>query len=344
MTRVWTRVAAGVAVVGIVTGAASCATRTTPAVAPSAVVRTPPAVPRDLATRTADVAAYEQAWARIRGGDARAGERALADLLKRSASFYPAAVSLGDMRLERQQYREAGALFAQALSVNPKYLPALVGLVDARLGERDDPGALDALQALLLVDPTRADARSRVEVVGLRVAQSELAAAEKLTAAGQFDEAEARLLHALQATPQNGAVLRALGMVALARPAPEAAEARAREAIALDPQDAAAMALLGDALEAQGRFREAAASYARALAISPNASWSQRREALQARSAAAALPAAYQAIPGATSVTRAQVAALLGVRLAAALDRAPARSSEIVTDARGHWAAAWILP
>ena len=68
MTRVWTRVAAGVALVVIVTGAASCATRTTPAVAPSAVVRTPPAVPRDLATRTADVAAYEQAWARMRSG------------------------------------------------------------------------------------------------------------------------------------------------------------------------------------------------------------------------------------------------------------------------------------
>lgn len=332
------------AVAALALVAVSCATRTSPAVTPDVVVRTQPAVPRELASHTADVAAYEQAWTRIRSGDVRAGERALSDLLKKSASFAPAAASLGVLRLEKQQYREAGVFFSQALGASPKYLPALEGLVDARLGERDDPGALEALQALLTVDPARADARSRLEVVGLRVSQADLAAADKLQAAGQLDAAEARLLHALQATPQNGAVLRALASVELARNAPEAAEARAREAIALDPQDAGAMATLGDALEAQGRFREAAASYARALAISPNSSWSQRREALQARSASAALPAGYQAIAGATAVTRAQVAAMLGVRLASALDRAPARSSEIVTDVRGHWASAWILP
>jgi hypothetical protein len=44
----------------------------------------------------------------MRSGDVRAVSGRSPDLLKRSASFYPAAVSLGDMRLERQQYREAG--------------------------------------------------------------------------------------------------------------------------------------------------------------------------------------------------------------------------------------------
>lgn len=337
-------IARALLIAAVALGAATCATRTPPTVAGGAVVWRQPDVPRMLSDRAADVAAYDAAWSRIRSGDVRGGERALSDLVKRATGFYPATTSLGELRLQRQQFREAAALFGQALTVDPAYLPALVGLVDARLGVGDDPGALDALHALLAVDPTRADAQSRVAVIGLRVSQAELTAAETARTAGRLDEAEARLLRALAATPENGAVLRALATVALEKGAPELAERRAREAVAIDPQDAAALALLGDAQDAQGRVGEAAASYARALAIAPNPAWSARRSALQARSDVLSLPAGYQAIAGAASVTRAQVAAMLGVRLAGVLDRARVRSTEIVTDARGHWASAWILP
>jgi tetratricopeptide (TPR) repeat protein len=340
----WRGAAGALLLVGLALGAASCATRTPPAVAGGAPAWRQPDVPSALAGRAADVAAYDAAWNRIRTGDVRGGERGLSDLLKRATGFYPAAASLGELRLQRQQFREAAALFGQALAVDATYLPALVGLVDARLGVGDDPGALDALHALLAVDPTRADAQSRVAVIGLRVSQAELAAAETSRAAGRLDEASARLLRALAATPENGAVLRALAAVALQQGAPDLAERRAREAVALDPQDAAALALLGDAQDAQGHVREAAASYARALAITPNPLWSERRSVLLARSDVLALPAGYQAIAGAASVTRAQVAAMLGVRLAGTLDQARVRSTDIVTDARGHWASAWILP
>jgi hypothetical protein len=41
-------------------------------------------------------------------------------------------------------------------------------------------------------------------------------------------------------------------------------------------------------------------------------------------------------------VTRAQLAALIGLRLEGALARAPRRVPEVATDTRGHWAAAQI--
>jgi hypothetical protein len=43
-------------------------------------------------------------------------------------------------------------------------------------------------------------------------------------------------------------------------------------------------------------------------------------------------------------VTRAQVAAKIGIDLKALVDAAPRKTPPVVTDVRAHWAAPWILP
>jgi S-layer family protein len=53
------------------------------------------------------------------------------------------------------------------------------------------------------------------------------------------------------------------------------------------------------------------------------------------------LPVQYRAIPESTRVTRADVAALVGVRLEALIARA-AQRQVVITDVRTHWAQAWI--
>jgi hypothetical protein len=53
------------------------------------------------------------------------------------------------------------------------------------------------------------------------------------------------------------------------------------------------------------------------------------------------LPPQYAAIPTAAQATRADVAALLGVRLEALVARASQRQV-VITDVRGHWAQSWI--
>jgi hypothetical protein len=55
------------------------------------------------------------------------------------------------------------------------------------------------------------------------------------------------------------------------------------------------------------------------------------------------MPPEFRAIGQAPTITRAQLAALIGTRLEALLKRAPRRSSAVITDARGSWAAQWIL-
>ena len=55
------------------------------------------------------------------------------------------------------------------------------------------------------------------------------------------------------------------------------------------------------------------------------------------------MPAEYRGIESSPSVTRAQLAALLGVRLDNFLKRSRDRNAVVITDSRGHWAATWIL-
>lgn len=327
-------------VVALTAGACAPAT---PPVLPSAVAWRQPDVPRELATRSRDVSAYAAAWNLVRAGDLRAGERSFGAVLTAAPDFYPAIASLGELRLHARQYQEAVDQFARALALNARYLPALVGMVDARLGAADDAGALTSLQALIAVDPSQSGARARLDVVRLRVSQSELAEAERLRRAGRLDEADAHLRSALAATPQNGLVLQAMAAVAMARGALDVAEARAREATTIDSGDAAAFALLGDVLEARDRSADAAAAYASAVALDPRPAWVSRLASLREKVTLSTLPEGYRTIATSARVNRAQVAAALGIRLQTLLTRAPARVTSVVTDVRGHWAMTWIM-
>lgn len=322
--------------------AVSCATATPPAT-PTNVTWRQPTMPADLWSG-AVATQYADAWTAIRRGDLAAGERALTELTRTVRGFYPGHASLGEVALSRHDYRQASASFAAALALSPRYRPALLGAVDAALGAGDDVAAMSALQTALAVEPNQPDARARLDVVRLRVSQRELALAERARTNGQPAEAEQHLARALDATPENGPVLRALAGLEAARGAFDAALGHARQATSLDPQDPAAWVALGDVFSTQGRYREAADAYGRAVAIEPRPDWKERHAAAEERAGASALPEAYRAIGAAASVNRGQVAAVLGVRLAALLSRAPGKSAEVVTDVRGHWAASWILP
>jgi hypothetical protein len=64
---------------------------------------------------------------------------------------------------------------------------------------------------------------------------------------------------------------------------------------------------------------------------------------MRQQAALEAMPAEYKAIDGAPTVTRAQLAALLGVRLDELLRRARGSNAVLTTDTRSSWAAPWIM-
>jgi hypothetical protein len=76
--------------------------------------------------------------------------------------------------------------------------------------------------------------------------------------------------------------------------------------------------------------------------LEPGAELARRMAALEARLAYLKLPAEYRAIPDQPSITRGDLASLIGIRLEPLLAGAPVRPV-VITDARNHWAATWIM-
>jgi tetratricopeptide (TPR) repeat protein len=223
-------------------------------------------------------------------------------------------------------------------------VPAWAGLADAELGLDDAAGAITALERVLTLDPQRPGVRARLDLVRFRRVQSLLEDGRRARLAGQLPQAERLLRDALDLSPTSTIILRELALAETAGGDLDAAEAHARKAASIDPNDAEGQAALGAILEARGRFREASTAYGRAAAIDPRPEWRDRVRELRVKADMAGLPPEFANLASASTVTRGQVAAFVGIRLPSLIERAPQRAPAVVTDVRSDWAAPWILP
>jgi tetratricopeptide (TPR) repeat protein len=323
--------------------AAACAPKAPPAVAgaPKHPEFMFPAAPENTAENQA--ASLERGWNFLQVEDYRSAEREFSGALKRQPQFYPAETAMAYLALARGNEKDAEARFQHALQSDGSYVPALVGRGQALL-ELDRSGdALASFEAALAKDPSLTDLRSRVDVLKVRAAQETLARAKSAAEARRFDEAIAAYHQAIGASPDSGFLYRELAGVEQKAGQQAAALADYRKAVELDASDAPSLAGIGAILEAQGDALGAMNAYERARAIDPASVPEGAVTRLRASAALAKLPAQYRAISEHATVTRADIAALIGVRLESLVTQAKPRQV-IITDIRGHWAQAWIQP
>jgi tetratricopeptide (TPR) repeat protein len=232
-------------------------------------------------------------------------------------------------------------MFDRALSRLPTYVPALVGRGYALMDLKREGEALGSFEAALKADPTLVDLQGRVDVLRFRATQDLVARATSASEAGRLDDARASYEQAIAASPDSAFLYRDLAAVERRAGQTAAAVDHLRKAADLDPTDARAHASLGEILDEQGDPVAALASYEKAIALDPTAVPAAALARARDRAALLKLPEPYRAIPGAPQLTRGDLAALLGVRLEALVARA-AQRQVVITDARGHWAQAWI--
>jgi tetratricopeptide (TPR) repeat protein len=264
-------------------------------------------------------------------------------VLQASAWFYPAEAALGYASLADENYPDAVVRFSRVLDRDASYVPALVGRGDALVGVGRLDEAVQDFQAALSANPSLADVHRRLDVVAFRREQQTLLAARAAAGAGRLDEAAAIYQRALARSPDSSLLYRELAGVERSQGRNDQALDHLRKAISLDPTDARALVQLGELLEARGDSGAAVDAYARASRIEPGDEVTARLAAAQGRASASRRPDQYEAIAKSVAVTRADLAALLGVRLGALLDSAPHRDGVVVTDVRGDWASAWVL-
>lgn len=324
---------------------AACAPKTAPPATPGAP-RFPefvfPVPPQGLAA-PAILEQHNAGWQYLQAGDTRAADRAFSTIVKAVPQFYPAEAGLGYAALARKDAQAAVTHFDRALAGNARYAPALVGKGDALLSAGRTDAALEAFEAALSADPSMTSLRSRVDVLRFRTAQQQIDSARRAADAGQFDDARRAYLSAIAASPQSAFLYRELA--AVDRRAGDLASAlvHAEQAVTLDPADARALTMVAEIHEANHEWEKAADAYAAAHAAEPGEALAAKADAMRERAAFETMPEEYRTIEASPSITRAQLAALLAVRLEDLLRRARASNAVVLTDTRGSWAAPWIL-
>jgi len=301
-----------------------------------------PSVPPALSVPAA-VAHHDRGWQLLQAGDLTRAGREFSAALRESASFYPAQVGLGDVALAQRDATGALGWFARALAQNPRYVPALVGRAQAQVALKQDEAALQSLQEALAIDPSLGDVRRQVAVLQFHAQRDAIDAARKAAAAGRLAEAEQAYADAIRLSPDSAFLYRELAEVERRAGRPAAALQDLRKAVALAPSDGRAYGELGALLDQQGDLDGAAQAYRQAYAIAPDAALQRRLQDVENRLALAKLPDAYRQIAGSPQITRAELAALIGVRLDALVRSMPASGAVLVTDASGSWASRWIL-
>lgn len=334
--------------VALLTTVAACAPKTIPP--PVVVTSSPPkfpdfvipAVPESL-TGSPSAASLTRGWQLLQAGDLKSADREFDSALKLTSGFYPAEAGLGYVELAREDAKAALPHFDRALEREKSYLAALVGRGRSLLALNRESEALAAFEAALVVDPAIGDLARRVEVLRFRAQQNDLKGARTAAAAGRFDEAIAIYTRAIQGSPDSAFLYRELAAVERQHGQNDLALEHYTKAAALEPGDAPSRVQVGEMLEARGDFEGAAKAFAEALALEPDAHVEAKLEIVRARAELARLPAEYHAIDSATQITRGDLAALVGVRLAGLLQTTRTRDAIVITDIRTHWAASWIV-
>lgn len=301
-----------------------------------------PEVPQELAGQPSLVTKHAQAWQRLQSGDLRSAERDFRWVTGRSPAFFPSETGLGYVSLARKDYKQALEHFELALAVAPRYPPALAGRGDALLGLGRTAEALASYQGALAANPRLTDLRGRIDALRFKTIEDEVNVARQARDAGRLGDAAGAYQRAIGSSPESGFLYRELAAVEQRAGRPAEALEHARQAATLDPSDARAHVLAGEVLESQGQFAQAIAEYEAAAAIDASAESAARIAAARRRAELATLPAEFRAIPDEPTITRAGLAALIGVRLENLLDPSSNRSAPVMTDTRESWAAPWI--
>lgn len=298
-----------------------------------------PAVPQEASAAERD--ALGRAWLALQADDLARAARTYAEL-RRLPRVRPAVdVGLAYVSLARKQAREAADAFTRVLAETPADVPALVGRGLAFVQLSREADAVSDFTAAVTHDPSLTDVAHRAELLRARVLEDAVARARSAQAAGRMEEARAAFDAALTVAPDAAFLHRERAALERRAGSREAALRFVRRAAALDPADAAALVLLAQLLAEDGDEADALEAYRQARASDPASVPEATLTALERRLRAGALPAPYRAIAERSAVTRAELAAVVGVQFDALLRRQPARAV-IVTDLGTHWARRWM--
>jgi tetratricopeptide (TPR) repeat protein len=317
--------------------AGACAKRVAPPLPEGEDYAPPVAAPGEVSAAEANE--LRSAWRDVLAGDAAAAARRYEKLLRRRPGLAPAQVGLGYARLRAGRPTEAAAVFEAVLAARPDDVPALVGAGSAAFRRGDLDAAIALYRRAQAAAPDDLLVRKRLAALRLQATERRMGLAQAAVARGDAEEAIREYTGALEAAPEVAGVRLALAELMVTRGDVPGAIALLEADPSGDRQAALRRAGL---LTEQQEFARAADVYRSLLAREPS------DEAARAGEKAArvglellSLPEEYRRIPEATRITRADLAALMAVRVRA-LGRAGPGEPRVAVDIATSWAREYV--
>jgi tetratricopeptide (TPR) repeat protein len=324
------RAALGVLLLGL---AASCAKRVKlPIPEGEDYVRPAPAA-KEVTPREAKE--LDEAWREVLSGDTEAAVRRYQKLLARRPDLVPARTGLAYARLRAGRIQEAASGFASVLSARPEDVPALVGAGSAAFRRGDLEGAVAFYRAAQAAAPGDPLVRRRLTAVKLQATERRMGLAKAALDRGDTEAAAREYSAALESAPEVAGVRMALADLLAGR----GDVSGAVSLLEADPSGDRQLKLrLASLLMGEQEYGRAAEVYHGLLASDPADPEAREgdkaaREGLEALS----MPEEYRQIPDAARVTRADLAALLAVRVHG-LGRLGAGEPRVALDIGSSWA------
>jgi tetratricopeptide (TPR) repeat protein len=283
---------------------------------------------------------FERAWREVLDGKAASAEKRLLRLLRARPTMTCASTALAYAKLRAGRPEEAARGFEGVLKTLPAGFSPLMGAgaASVRLGALET--ALGYYQRARAVDANDELARRRAGEVKLQLTERWVSEARAASAVGDTSAAAALYWRALDIAPEVAGLRIELADL-LDRGGDRPAAVTVLDG---DPSgDLQVQLRLGGLLMAQGDHARAAAAYARASGREPGNAEALRgsQEARRALELSG-LPEEYRRIPEASRVTRADLAALLALRVKA-LQRLAPGPVEVAVDISGSWARGHIV-
>jgi tetratricopeptide (TPR) repeat protein len=308
-----------------------------------------PIVPDEFLT-SVEASLHEEAWRIFQSGDLVSAELQYLELLESSPKFYPAETGLGWLNIARGGFLDALSYFDRAVMGEPTYVPALIGRGESLLELDESEEALESFERALAIDPALVKVRRIVEELRLTVVSRQLEfmnrqleTARRYAADGQFEEAKVTYQEVISTSPDSGFLYVELGRVEQAQGNLNKALEYVQRAKALDSSDLAIFFLEGELYEESENLEAAIVAFEHAYDLDPSEETSRRIDGLNERIRVAELPPEILAISAKKSVTRGELAALIGQRFPSLLLGATLGRTVIITDTRDYWGHAWIL-
>lgn len=282
----------------------------------------------------------EDAWKNLKKGKIKKA-RHMFSQLDEDNPFY--SVGLGYSHLLLDDFQASEKYFQNALQNNPDMVLAHLGLAQLYKKTGREDQMFSRFREILKREPEHPWVKPKYESIKRKKTQQYFKQGQNYLSQGNTKESKQAFRKALYYSPNSKEAHLALAEMYAEEDAFEKALVHLKTASSQEPENVEILKKYGETLLEAKKYKKSLKTYKKIAEIEPqNSQVQQRIESLKNRLGIYELPPQYNVIPSTESITKEQLAALIGEKFKNVLDKSQ-KSPPIIIDISTSWASESII-